>query len=356
MTYPKLTLNDVKQAANGRWVEILTALGVPEHLLNTKKHQPCPACGGKNRFRFTDNGGRGWWICNQCAPQGGSGFDLLMLVFGCDFNEALKRVAECLGMGGTRHAHAFRLPEKRPTPQNAPQEDEQQREKLTQIWTSSKAWQTHNVIVDYLRGRGIPQPENLPIDDNALRVHAALPYWHNGKLLGRFPAMVGAFRAHGGELVGLHLTYLMKKQGMVSKIQLRDFATQQPLGAKKHRSMYSGALMGAAIPLFRQPEQELKGVLVVCEGIETAIAIHCVNGLNVWACGAANRIAGFRLPEWVKRLIIVADNDPNQTGLNAAQTLQRRYHSALKGNIRIWLPENDNDVLDLLARQTQNQG
>lgn len=88
------------------------------------------------------------------------------------------------------------------------------------------------MIVDYLRGRGIPQPENLPICHKALRVHVALPYWHNGKCLGRFPAMVGAFRANDGELLGLHLTYLMKKQGVVSKIQLRDFATQQPLDAK----------------------------------------------------------------------------------------------------------------------------
>ena len=27
----------------------------------------CPMCGGKDRFRFDDKGGRGTWICSQCG-------------------------------------------------------------------------------------------------------------------------------------------------------------------------------------------------------------------------------------------------------------------------------------------------
>ncbi|UOP07726.1 primase-helicase zinc-binding domain-containing protein [Alysiella crassa] len=353
----RYTLADVKQAANGNWHAILTALGVSETLLNKNKHQPCPACGGKDRFRFTDNGGRGWWICNTCTPKGGSGFDLLMLVFGCSFDEALQRVAGVLGMNGNHQAPAFRLPENKTPPidEKKAEIDERNQLKLLSIWDNALNWQHDDIVPNYLRGRGIPEAENLPFHDDGLRCSRLLPYWHNGRCLGRFPAMVGAFRAVDGELVGLHFTYLMKKQGIVSKAILKDPQTGALLDVKKHRAMYSGALMGAAIPLFRLPEHELNGVLVVCEGIETAAAIHCVNGLNVWACGAANRVAGFRLPDMVRRLVIIADNDPNGAGLQAAQALQRRYQVPLQGNIKIWQPESDNDVLDLLARETKGK-
>lgn len=353
-TKPRYTLADVKARANGQWVGILTALGVPAELLNTHKHQPCPACGGKDRFRFTDNGGRGWFICNHCHQQGGSGFDLLMLVFGCSFDEALKRVADVLGMGGK--AQAFTLPVPSSPSHQAQsakqaEKDEQNRLKLLKLWDNCASWQTYDVIASYLRGRGIPEAEMLPFADDALRFHPSVAYWHDGVCLGRFPTMVGAFRAVDGAFRGLHLTYLMRKQGAVFKAQLKDPKTQQMLDVKKHRAIYSGALSGASIPLFAWAD---KGRLAVCEGIETAVAVHCVSGLAVWACGASNRIASFTVPDGVKRLIIIADNDRNETGIHSAEKLQQRYHKHLKGNIKIWLPsETGCDALDILARETK---
>ena len=38
-------------AAQGRWREILSALGIDESYLRTKPG-PCPICGGKDRFRW----------------------------------------------------------------------------------------------------------------------------------------------------------------------------------------------------------------------------------------------------------------------------------------------------------------
>ncbi|MDO4879526.1 MAG: primase-helicase zinc-binding domain-containing protein, partial [Neisseria sp.] len=51
----KHSLSDIRAAAYGRWPEIHAALGIPAKLLNTRKHQPCPHCGGKDRFRYTDH-------------------------------------------------------------------------------------------------------------------------------------------------------------------------------------------------------------------------------------------------------------------------------------------------------------
>ena len=43
------------------------SLGVPAKAL-TNRHGPCPICGGKDRFRFDDKGGRGTGYVHDAAP------------------------------------------------------------------------------------------------------------------------------------------------------------------------------------------------------------------------------------------------------------------------------------------------
>lgn len=85
-------MTDVFEQSVGRWSSILPALGVSKDYL-TGRHGPCPRCGGKDRFRFTDYGGRGSWVCNQCCePPGGDGFDLLQVVNRWDKSRAINEV------------------------------------------------------------------------------------------------------------------------------------------------------------------------------------------------------------------------------------------------------------------------
>jgi len=90
MSLPNIT----RQAVN-QWHYIFHVLGieVPD---NPKTHALCPACGGKDRFRFDDLDGRGTWICNQCGA--GDGFALIRNVFQCDMNEAMQKVAGVLNL------------------------------------------------------------------------------------------------------------------------------------------------------------------------------------------------------------------------------------------------------------------
>lgn len=106
------TKDDINQAAHGNWPSVLQAVGVPAELLNPRKHQPCPACGGTDRYRFTDHKGGGSWICNQCHPDGGSPIDLVMAVFGYSFHEAKDVLAGVLGLahGETERREAKPLP------------------------------------------------------------------------------------------------------------------------------------------------------------------------------------------------------------------------------------------------------
>ncbi|EJD6367426.1 DUF927 domain-containing protein [Providencia rettgeri] len=86
-------IREVKQKANGQWQNILSNLGA-EVPLNT--HTACPACGGKDRFRFDNKGDNGTFICNQCGS--GDGLDLVQRVLGGSVTEAAYEVAGMIGI------------------------------------------------------------------------------------------------------------------------------------------------------------------------------------------------------------------------------------------------------------------
>ncbi len=96
-------MTKVSDHAQGRWPEILSALaGLTSDQL-TDRHQPCPLCGGKDRYRFDDRDGSGSWFCNQCGGPtqsggAGNGMELLMRRTGWDFPTAARHVEEHLGI------------------------------------------------------------------------------------------------------------------------------------------------------------------------------------------------------------------------------------------------------------------
>ncbi|MFK3708300.1 DUF927 domain-containing protein [Klebsiella sp. NPDC088457] len=87
-------IREVTHAATDRWPTVLAGLhiDVPD---SPRRHGPCPACGGSDRFRF-DDGGRGSFICNQCGA--GDGLDLIRKVNKCDTTEAARLAADVLGI------------------------------------------------------------------------------------------------------------------------------------------------------------------------------------------------------------------------------------------------------------------
>lgn len=59
-------MSTTAQKAAGQWANILTRFGADAAALDGK-HHPCPACGGKDRFRFDDKDGRGTHFCSQLS-------------------------------------------------------------------------------------------------------------------------------------------------------------------------------------------------------------------------------------------------------------------------------------------------
>lgn len=96
-----LTFPQVRDAALGRWKDLIFpafAITVPP---SKNKHGPCPICGGSDRFRCDDKQGKGTFICNQCGA--GDGFELIVKARGMNHAEVLKEVGGILGLSSETH-------------------------------------------------------------------------------------------------------------------------------------------------------------------------------------------------------------------------------------------------------------
>ena len=67
---PTADIAEIKRRAAGRWPEIVPALTIiPADVLDGR-HDPCPKCGGTDRFRALDDFRHtGAVLCNQCFSQ-----------------------------------------------------------------------------------------------------------------------------------------------------------------------------------------------------------------------------------------------------------------------------------------------
>lgn len=95
MMYQK---EDVLPYMKGMWRDALQSIcGLHSDVFN-KKHQPCPHCGGKDRFRWTDKlntDGDGGAICNACGNDSGIGW--MMKLTGEPYSEVINILGRFLG-------------------------------------------------------------------------------------------------------------------------------------------------------------------------------------------------------------------------------------------------------------------
>lgn len=92
----KYEVQEVINNCRGNWTSIIGSItSLPETTFN-KKGQPCPMCGGKDRFRYTDRNGEGAYVCRHCG--GGSGVDLCMKSTGMEFVEVINSAGDYLSM------------------------------------------------------------------------------------------------------------------------------------------------------------------------------------------------------------------------------------------------------------------
>ena len=159
----------------------------------------------------------------------------------------------------------------------------------------------------YLRGRAIHPRFRM---SDALRYHPGATSLDDRR---RRPALVAAIADDAGAVQGVQVTLLSPAGG------------GKAAAATPRRVI--GAMRGGAVQLMPAGP-----VVVVAEGVETALSAAAVFGAPAWAALSASNLASFTPPAVVERLIIAADRDA--PGLDAAETLAARLADRLEVSIR----------------------
>lgn len=305
----------IKQAACGNWKTLLEVFGVSPALL-TGRHGPCPACGGKDRFRFDDKGGAGTFFCNQCGA--GDGIKLVRQLTGWDYRQSMEAIAGRLGLSDDyRDYHDVAIVIPRPAPKVVvPQRNQRATEKIEKVLAGCVPPTSDTVTHRYITvTRGL---RPLPTVPSVIGHHPGLDYWEEDEqipdtynLVGNYPAMVALVSALNGETVNLHRTYLTE-----------DARQAFPKGSKRDSKkwmtpVYEGATSGGAIRL-SAPTDELG----ISEGIETGLACQLMAGIPVWSALSTTGMRTIRIPSTVRKVIVFGDSD--QAGKEAAHFLAER--------------------------------
>lgn len=336
---------DLQAIARHQWQYILSSIGIEQHYLRDK-HQSCPLCGGKDRYRFDDKDGNGTYYCNQCGA--GNGYTMIQKHLGVSFPEAAQIVKNLLGYGNSEAQTPTKPIFRQPESDKHQQAAKDRLPRLMRIWHDTEP--LNDFAKRYLSGRGL-NANKLP-ETAAIRFIRKLDYWtqdSKGKPLHitTLPAIVAAITDQAGQMQGLHLTYLHQREtGQITKARLLHPETHQALPSKKMQARFSGSLKGASVQI-EQPNQQ--GQIIIAEGIETALAARELFGLPCMAALSANGLQCVNLPAGVTEVLIAADNDiPRPVGYEAALHLAARLRK--QGiTARIWQSQTQgHDALDEL--------
>lgn len=186
------------------------------------------------------------------------------------------------------------------------------------FWASCQRYDLAPAVA-YAKARGIPVDRlpggRLPI---TIRVHGAHDYHTTDPEsgcplnLGPSPCMVGSVcdytRGAGDRLTACQRVYLDPHEPGRKRGDVDD--------PKKCR----GPVTGGAVWLggaFSGPDRFPGGVLVLCEGIETGLAILAATGFTTWACVSTHGLKTVEIPpEWindaepiVRQVVVAADHD-----------------------------------------------
>lgn len=111
----ELSIRSIKETAHRRILDILEHVaGIPAAYLD-EKHHPCPKCDGKDRFRLI-NADAGAVFCNRCFNENNGDFIAAVQHYrNVSFSEALRLIANYLGIEAESTALANVTTSKKPT-------------------------------------------------------------------------------------------------------------------------------------------------------------------------------------------------------------------------------------------------
>jgi len=294
---------DIKDQYAGKWKSIHSYIGIDNSLLSGK-HTDCPLCcsEGSNRFRYENKNGRGNYFCNQCGH--GSAIDLIMGFLNLGYIDTIKYVRT---LKGDFKMESFKTND----------DVEINKAKLEKVKSGLKKITPDSPAALYFAKRGI-----TVLPDKNCYIHPSLDYWDFNEetkkvvSLGKFPVIVSILRDINNNTCTYELLYITT-DGLKADV---------PSNKKMMKPVIQMA--GCSVHLW-----DAKDILCIAEGLETALSTHLITGHPVWATGSSNNLEKVIIPDGVKQVIIVTDEDNSWTGQKSAYILANRLQ--IKKDIKI---------------------
>ena len=256
------SVTDIVKASQGRWLYILTNLGIT--VPDNHKHGACPKCGGKDRFRFDDKNGKGTWFCNQCGH--GDGLDLVKLVTGKETKTACQEVNKIILLP------AFKEIAPTPIKKVSANKGIEHYEKIKAFCSLGES--------QYLINKGFANHQCLITRQQYTQGEFSFPV---GSLL--LPLVGTDSLIKGGQLISLN----------------------------GEKSLLSGSTLSGSFIIVRQPEKKPLEQIVITEGFATGLSLSkCLDALIVASVSATNLVKvaqQLRAQYPDAKIIIAGDND-----------------------------------------------
>ena len=310
MVKPRFQLDDVKAKAQGLWADTI----FPRFNIDVrfKKKTPCPACGGRDRFRYDDKNGNGDYICQQCGA--GDGLDLIQKVTGLSFPKVLEEVASIVGLDATSTiTDKDRTRWRKERELREKEQRERERKRQEQIARKAEGLFRNAYLGEtslYLKEKQVNKDPKIKID-------------HHGNLL------IPAYDEHG-KMWNLQ-TIEPDGNKYFIKGDTNDLGEWQTGGGR----------MGGLFFMIGEVQPDLYDSHIVCiaEGYATGMSIHMATGHPVALSFVANnlpKVGAALRPKYPNAVFVYcADDDSakDNTGMKYAQEAQ-----AITGGI-IVLPD-----------------
>mgnify|MGYP000583769946 CR=1 FL=1 len=324
-------------ASNGGWSSIFSKYHVLSDALekagaNNNSQVPCPFTGqGKTKFRFITKENAYETTGKAFHEDEGfiDGFEIVSRLEGKTLSETLKVIDAMLG-GVQKVTPAMkRQYEKNLQEQKELEEREIAKRNIALNNVAKKCTHiTENEgVMNYLRKRGLKGDFNLL--PNCLYAHSMLMHISEDKERSFWPALIGAVTNSDYETTTLHRHYVTP-QGLKAPVDM----------AKKMMMPNVKNMAGGSIKLDAPAYIQGKGLLGVCEGLETALAVREATGMPMWCGIDANKMRAMDIPDDVTTIFIWGDHDRSKTGVNVSNDLKERLEKEVPGRlVKVLLPD-----------------
>jgi len=273
-----------------------------------------------------------------------------------EFGDALDLVSACLTRGNSREAyrwahhwlglgdmgqieiHRAHLIAEKPKRDEVADEIEGRR-RAFRMWLDAAPVTDGSPVLSYLMGRGI----DLSVFGRVSRSLRFSPAHYCNEVRAPLPAMLAAFSDLSGAHVATHQTWLEQDasgQWIKARLDVPKKIRGRCHGASiRLRNGASGSKLRDALP---------GEMILIGEGIETclSVAVFCPE-FRVLAAGSLGNMATIDLPDHVRRVTLLADNDDKDA---AKRGLDRavEYHLSQGREVRVARPPRGKDFNDAI--------